>query len=154
MFRAADVDDQVFVADGLADDLTGVDFLPGTDEKSAALLQMLQGIGAGGAVLVRDERAVLLHVDLPGHRLVIVEEGVEGSRAARGIQVGLAKPENTAGGNQKFGVDYPVIAVADVLQPPPPFAEYFADWSQILGKHLDKDPLDGFEDTSRTRGER
>ena len=39
-------------ADGLADDLAGVDFVAGADKESTALLQMLECVGAGVAGFV------------------------------------------------------------------------------------------------------
>ena len=85
VFGATDIDNQVLVADGLPDHLPRVYFFSGTDKEGPALLQMLQGIAAGRAQFVRDQRAVLLDVDGPGYGLVGVEEGVEGARAAGGV---------------------------------------------------------------------
>src|SRR4028119_1441463 len=77
------VDLEVLGLGVLADDYAFVELLSGRDEEDAALLQRVQRIGDGLALLHRDEDAVLAALDraLPG--AVFLEQAVHDAGAAR-----------------------------------------------------------------------
>ncbi len=95
----ADVDRDVGVFVVLADDHAFVNFVAGLDEHHAAVGELIESEGIGGAVFHGDQHAVLPPRESAAEELIIVEGVVHDGFALGAVEEAGAKADESAGGN-------------------------------------------------------
>ena len=92
LLRFGDIDHNIVFFCVFADNLAGVNLFLGEDEESAAVLQLVDGVGIGGSGLEGDERAVGAAFDVAFPGLVLVEAVAMMASPAEAVSTLLRRP--------------------------------------------------------------
>ena len=90
----------------LADHLAFINRLSGADKQSAALLQILQGVGGRPPGFRGDHDAVGPARDAATQRLIIIEVMVHDRLAARGVKQARPQTDQATGRDRELHVGY------------------------------------------------